>query len=141
MEKDLETNENGEIIAVEEQQLSRREFFAGLGKWSLVVIGAALGGVSLLAAEQEAEAYGGAWANRGGGGGGAWGNRAGGGGGAWGNRAGGGGAAWGNRAGGGGGAWANHGGGAAWANRSGGAAWANGATAWANHGSAWVNRW
>jgi hypothetical protein len=133
MEKDLETTKNGEIVAGEEPRLNRREFFAGLGKWSLVVIGAALGGVSLLAAEQEAEAYGrAAWANRGGGGGGA----------AWGNRAGGGGAAWSNRGGGGGAAWANHGGGGtAWANRYGGAAWANRGTAWANHGSAWVNRW
>jgi hypothetical protein len=106
MEKDLETNENGEIIAVEEQRLSRREFFAGLGKWSLVVIGAALGAGALLVSEQEAEAYGGAWANRGGGGAGAWANRAGGG------------AAWANR---GGGMWANHG--TAWANH--GSAWVN----------------
>jgi len=126
MEKDIETIEKDEIITVEEQRLSRREFFAGLGKWSLVVIGAALGAGSLLVSEQEAEAYGGAWANRGGGGGGAWANRGGGGGG---------GAAWANRGGG--------GGGAAWANRAGGggAAWANRGTAWANHGSAWVNRW
>jgi hypothetical protein len=130
MEKDLETNENGEIIAVEEQRLSRREFFAGLGKWSLVVIGAALGAGELLVSEQEAEAYGGAWANRGGGGRGAWANRGGGGGAAWANRGGGGAGAWANRA----------GGGAAWANRGGGM-WANHGTAWANHGSAWVNRW
>jgi hypothetical protein len=134
MEKDIETIEKSEIVSVEEKRLSRREFFAGLGKWSLVVIGAALGGSALLVSEQEAEAYGGAWANRGGGGGGAWANRGGGGGGA----------AWANRGGGGGGAaaWANRGGGggAAWANRGGGM-WANHGTAWANHGSAWVNRW
>jgi len=94
MEKDLFTNENGEHISGQEERLSRRQFFAGLGKWSLVVIGAALGGTALLASEQEAEAYG-AWANRGGGGG-AWANRAGGGG-AWANRGGGGGGAWVNR--------------------------------------------
>jgi hypothetical protein len=94
MEKDLETNVNGENISGQEERLSRRQFFAGLGKWSLVVIGAALGGTALLASEREAEAYG-AWANRGGGGG-AWANRAGGGG-AWANRGGGGGGAWVNR--------------------------------------------
>jgi hypothetical protein len=113
MEKDREMNENGENISGQEERLSRREFFAGLGKWSLVVIGAALGGSALLASEREAS--GAAWANRGGGGG-AWANRAGGGG-AWANHGGGGGA-WANRAGG-GGAWANRagGGGGAWVNR------------------------
>jgi hypothetical protein len=116
MEKDHETNENGENISGQEERLSRREFFAGVGKWSLVVIGAVLGGSALLASERDAGAYGGAWANRGGGGGGAWANRAGGGG-AWANHGGGGGA-WANRAGG-GGAWANRagGGGSAWVNR------------------------
>ncbi len=114
MEKDRKAEKIGEIVP-EDERMSRREFFAGLGKWSLVVIGAALGGSALLASERDAEAYGGAWANRGGGGG------------AWANRAGG------------GGAWANHGsGGGGWANRAGGGgAWANRA---GGGGTGWVNR-
>ncbi len=99
MDKDREANGMGEINSGEER-LSGREFFAGLGKWSLVVIGAALGGSALLTPERDAN--GAAWANRGGGG--AWANRGGGGGG-WANRAGG------------GGAWANRGGGGGWVNR------------------------
>ena len=88
MKNDRETNENGNVVSGEEKLLTRRDFLTGLGKWSKVVIGAAIGGGALLAAVGQAEAYGGAWANRGGGGGGAaWANRAGGGGGgAWVNR-------------------------------------------------------
>jgi len=131
MKNDRETNENGNVVSGEEKLLTRRDFLTGLGKWSKVVIAAAIGGGALLAAVGQAEAYGGAWANRGGGGGAAWANRAGGGGAAWANRAGGGASAWAN--GGGGGGWVNRygggGGGAAWANRAGGGG-----------GGAWVNR-
>ena len=92
MEKDSKANKNGEIISGEERQLSRRDFLAGLGKWSKIVIGAALVGDALMLCEWEPEAYGAAWANRGGGS-----------------------AGWVNRHG--GGAWANHGGGGGWVNR------------------------
>lgn len=123
MERDREPSENGGVVSGEEPTLSRRDFLTSLGKWSKVVIGAAIGAGALLAAEQPAEAYGSAWANRGGGGG--WANR--GGGGAWANR-------------GGGGGWVNrYGGGGAWANRGG--VWANGGAVWVNGGGSWVNRY
>jgi hypothetical protein len=79
----------------EEQLQSRRDFLIGLGRWSKIVIGAALlGGISAEAPDAEA----GAWVNRRGGyGGGAWVNNRYGGGGAWVNRRGGGGGAWVNR--------------------------------------------
>jgi hypothetical protein len=90
---------------------SRRDFLIGLGRWSKIVIGAAVFG-GLAARMSDAAA--GAWVNRRGGwvnarsGGAGWVNAASGGGGAWVNR----------RGGSGGGAWANRrGGGGAWANR------------------------
>lgn len=88
------------------EQMSRRDFLAGLKKWSKVAIGAALlsGPLSMV---KDSEA--GAWINRRGGGGGGWGNRRGGGGGAWGN---------------GRGTWAN-GSRGGWVNRRGGAGWVN----------------
>lgn len=104
--------------AVEDRQadqmlLSRRDFLAGLRKWSAAVIGVAVAGSVLLPGETASGWVNGrgAWVNGGGGG---WVNRAttwinGGGGGwynrgtAWANR----GSAWVNRAGGGGGAWVN----------------------------------
>jgi hypothetical protein len=123
MGDEIKSKESGEVGSRKAGLLGRRELLLSLGKWSKIVIGAAIGGGALLAAAREAETYGAAWANRGGGGGGAWANRGGGGGGAWANRGGG-------------------GGGAAWANRAGGsAAWANRGMAWANRGSAWVNRY
>ena len=85
-------------------RLGRRDFFAGLGKWSKVVIAAAVGG-ALVGGSRKADA--GRWLNRRLGGG-AWANRGG-----WVNRGG----AWINRRVG-GGAWANRGiGGGTWANR------------------------
>jgi hypothetical protein len=79
----------------EEDLQSRRDFLIGLGRWSKIVIGAALlGGISAEAPDAEA----GAWVNRRGGyGGGAWVNNRYGGGGAWVNHRGGGGGAWANR--------------------------------------------
>lgn len=109
MENDRESENSEKIITSEEQLLSRRNFLDGLGKWSKVVIGAAVLGGVVLNADHESHA-GAAWANRGGGGGAAWANRGGGGGAGWANR-GGGSAAWANR----GAAWANRGG--AWVNR------------------------
>jgi hypothetical protein len=94
MDKDLRSHQNEENINKEEELMDRRRFLSSLGKWSLVVIGGALGGGSLLSSDREANAA--AWANRAGGG--AWANRIGGGG-AWANR----GAGWINR----GGAWIN----------------------------------
>jgi hypothetical protein len=123
MGDDIKSKESGEVGTGEEGLLSRRELLLSLGKWSKIIIGAAIGGGALLAAAREAETYGAAWANRGGGGGGAWANRGGGGGGAWANHGGGGGGAWANRGGGGGTAWANRG------------------AAWANRGGSWVNRY
>lgn len=67
---------------------SRRAFLVGLGRWSKVVIGAAVFG-GLAAGTTQAEA---AWINRRGG---------------WINGVGGGGAGWINRRGGGGGSWIN----------------------------------
>jgi len=82
--------------------VSRRDFLAGLRKWSAAVIGVAVAGAVLLPGETASgwvnsrgppfTQVGGAWVNRattwvnGGGGGGGWVNRAGGGGGAWVNR-------------------------------------------------------
>jgi hypothetical protein len=80
----------------EEALQSRRDFLIGLGRWSKIVIGAALlGGTATEAPDAEA----GAWVNRRGGfGGGGWINNRYGGGGAWVNRRGGyGGGAWANR--------------------------------------------
>lgn len=91
-------------IMADEVIQSRRDFLIGLGRWSKIVIGAAiLGGI---AGEASDAAAGAAWVNNRGFGGGAWVN----------NRVGGG--AWVNNRVGGGGAWVNNrGGGGAWANR------------------------
>ncbi|MGA7979479.1 MAG: hypothetical protein WCA32_04535 [Chromatiaceae bacterium] len=77
-----------------EELRSRRDFLIGLGRWSKIVIGAAvLGGIAGRVSDAEAAA----WVNRRGGlGGGAWVNNRYGGGGAWVNKRGGGGA-WVNR--------------------------------------------
>lgn len=100
--------------AADEELNSRRSFLIGLGRWSKIVIGAAVFG-GLAFPESEAEAGwinrrggGGGWVNRNGGG--SWVNRRGGGygGGGWVNRhGGGGGGGWVNRHGGGGGGWIN----------------------------------
>jgi hypothetical protein len=167
MGKDRVTKEDRGVISEEERQLRHSEYLAGLGKWSKIVIGAALVGGALLAYGRVAEASGDAsvgslltasdqeaivrvasWANRHGGSSG-WINRADGGG-SWSNHGGstgwvnryGGGGVWVN--GGGGGAWVNHGGGGAWANHGGGATWANHAGGgWGNHGGGggWINRY
>ena len=129
MEEDKKAIGSQEIDSGEEKLLNRRDFLDGLGKWSKIVIGAAVFGGALLSADEEAEARG-AWANGGGRGGGGWANGGGRGGGAWAN--GGGGGGWANRAGG-GGAWVNGGGG--------GTAWVNRGAAWANHGGSWINRY
>ena len=97
--------------AVEEELNSRRSFLIGMGRWSKIVIGAAVfGGLALP--ESDAEA---GWINRRGGGGGGWVNRHGGGGGGWVNRHGGG--------------WVNRHGGGGWVNRHGGGG-----------GGSWINR-
>jgi hypothetical protein len=101
---------------IEDQRLlNRRDFLAGLRKWSAAVIGVAVVGGVLLPEEARA-----GWINGRGG----WIN---GGGGGWINR---------------GGSWINGGGGGvAWANR--GIAWANRGASWANRaggGGSWVNR-
>jgi len=95
MEEDKKAIDSQEVDSGEEKLLNRRDFLDGLGKWSKIVIGAAVFGGALLSADEEAEARG-AWANgggRGGGGrgGGAWANGGGRGGGAWANGGGGGG--------------------------------------------------
>lgn len=99
----------------EQRLLSRRDFLAGLRKWSAAVIGVAVAGAVLLPGETTS-----GWLNSRG----SWVNAHGGGG--WVNR---------------GGSWIN-GGGGGWANR--GTAWANRGSAWANRagagGGAWVNR-
>jgi hypothetical protein len=76
---------------IDKEQQSRRDFLIGLGRWSKIVIGAAvLGGISAGAPNAEAAA----WVNRRGGGGAVVAHPAG------------------------GGAWVNHrGGGGAWVNR------------------------
>ena len=130
MESNRELKNTEQAGTDEEGQLSRRDLLVSLGKWSKIVIGAAVFGSVLMKTGREAEAGTAAWANRGGGGG--WVNHGGGGGAAWGNHSGGG-AVWANHGGGGTAAWANHGGG--------GTAWVNRGAAWANHGSAWVNRY
>lgn len=81
----------------EQRLVSRRDFLAGLRKWSVAAIGAAVGGSVLLRSESTA-----AWVNRRG----SWINGPGAGG--WVNR----------RT-----TWAN--GGSAWVNRAGGGAWVN----------------
>ena len=105
MSDNINPDVNADVPADEnelEEQRSRRNFLRSLGKWSAVLIGAAVGG-SLLDTPHAAS-----WLN---GGGGAWINARGGyGGGSWVNRSGGGG----------GGAWINGGGGGgAWVNRRG----------------------
>ena len=95
----------------EQRLLSRRDFLAGLRKWSAAVIGVAVAGSVLLPGETAAGWVNGrgSWVNGHGGGG--WVNR-GGGGGSWYNR----GVAWANR----GASWANRaGGGGSWVNRRG----------------------
>jgi len=89
---DKSVNDAGCVSAsVDAAQQNRRDFLIGLGRWSKIVIGAAiLGG---LAAGQSA-VQAGAWVNRRGGGGGGWIN---GGGGGWINGRGGGGGGWINR--------------------------------------------
>lgn len=90
----------------EQRLLSRRDFLAGLRKWSAAVIGVAVAGTVLLPGEEAAGWVNsrGSWVNGPAAGG--WVNRkttwVNGGGGAWANR----GSAWANRAGG-GGAWVN----------------------------------
>lgn len=93
--------------------LARRNFLAGLGKWSAAVIGGVtMAGIFGLAGSAEAAG----WVNRRGGGGGGWVNGRGGGGGGWVNGRGGGGG-WVNGGGGGGGGWANRrGAGGGWIN-------------------------
>ncbi len=120
MEDDKKAIDSQEVDTGDDGLLNRRDFLDGLGKWSKIVIGAAVFGGALLSADEEAEARS-AWANRGGGGGG----------GGWANRGGGGGG-WVNRSGGGGG-WINGGGGGGgWINRGGG---------WINGGGSWINRY
>jgi len=104
----MKTNEESDLE--ERRMLSRRDFLAGLRKWSTAVIGVAVAGSVLLPGENASGWVNGrgAWVN-GAGGGGSWVNRSTGGGGwynrgtAWANR----GSAWVNRSGGGGGAWVN----------------------------------
>lgn len=83
----------------EQRLVSRRDFLAGLRKWSATVIGVAVGGAALLSGNEAA-----GWVNRRG----SWVNGAGGGG--WINRS---------------TTWVNGGGGGAWVNRAGGGAWVN----------------
>jgi hypothetical protein len=101
MENDLKM-EKPEDSAEEQNLVTRRDFLAGLRKWSAAVIGVAVAGAVLLPGETTS-----GWVNsRGGwinGGGGGWINRrttwvnGSGGGTGWVNRAGGGGTAWVNR--------------------------------------------
>jgi hypothetical protein len=85
MNDKLETRSEQEPPALDAEQRSRRDFLLGLGRWSKVVIGAAvLGGLAVPGNDARA----GAWVNRRGGvvrGGGAWVNGVGGGG-SWVNR-------------------------------------------------------
>lgn len=77
------------------QLVSRRDFLAGLRKWSAAAIGIAVAGAVLLPGETTSgwvNGRGGSWVNGGGGGG--WVNRSGGG---WINGHGGGGGSWVNR--------------------------------------------
>ena len=92
----LEQNEDASLSVDEQVSVSRRDFLAGLKKWSAIVIGAVVLGGALPAKETRA-----AWLNGGGGGG-------------WLNGRGGGG--WINGSGGGGG-WINNRGGGGWLNR------------------------
>lgn len=109
----FESKKDDQKQSVDAERLARRDFLAGLGKWSAVVIGAV--GGALIGGSRNADAYASRWVNRRVGGG-AWANRAYRPGGAWANR-GIAGNTWANRRVG-GGAWANrYGGGGAWANR------------------------
>lgn len=97
----------------EQNLINRRDFLAGLRKWSAAVIGIAVAGSVLLPGEPSS-----GWINSRG----SWIN---GGAGGWVNR---------------GGSWVN-GGGGGWYNR--GVAWANRGASWANRaggGGSWVNR-
>ncbi len=134
----LESNEEINMSDEEKELVSRRDFLAGLKKWSAIVIGGAILGGALPTQEARAawvNGRGGAWVNGRGGyhGGGSWVNRYGGGGGGWVNRYGGyGGGSWVNRYGGYGygGGWVNrYGGGGGWVNYRGGG------------GGSWVNRY
>jgi hypothetical protein len=114
-ELDHVPNQELERGSEEQQLLSRRDFLAGLRKWSAAVIGVAVAGSVLLPGETAASG----WVN----GRGSWVNGHGGG---WVNR---------------GGSWVNGGGGGSWYNR--GVAWANRGASWANRaggGGSWVNR-
>jgi hypothetical protein len=98
----------------DQRLVSRRDFLAGLRKWSAAVIGVAVAGAVLLPGEMAS-----GWVN----GRGSWVNGHGGG---WVNRS---------------TTWVNGGGGGAWYNR--GIAWANRGASWANRaggGGSWVNR-
>lgn len=113
-ENELDQQPEKQLEDAEQQRLlSRRDFLAGLRKWSAAVIGVAVAGSVLLPGETAA-----GWVNSRG----SWVNGHGGG---WVNRA---------------TTWVN-GGGGGWYNR--GTAWANRGSAWANRaggGGAWVNR-
>jgi hypothetical protein len=94
---DIPVTEPGDIASTgDEERQSRRDFLVGLGRWSKIVIGAAVFG-GLAASESDAQA--GAWINNRGGGGG------------WIN--------------GGGGGWINNRGGGGWINNRGGGGWIN----------------
>lgn len=87
-----ETDSDRLSSPLDEEQRGRRDFLLSLGRWSKVVIGAAMfGGLAV----RESDVQAGAWVNRRGGGGG-WVNGRGGGGG-WVNGRGGGGGSWINR--------------------------------------------
>lgn len=64
MDKDYEEKQTHESL--NEDLLSRRDFFVGLKKWSKIVIGGALVGTAMIYPATEAEA---GWLNRRGGGG------------------------------------------------------------------------
>lgn len=85
MTDQVETHDGDVAPSLDAEQRSRRDFLLGLGRWSKVVIGAAiLGGVASHGTQVQA----GVWVNRRGGwinGGGGWIN-GGGGGGSWANR-------------------------------------------------------
>ena len=80
----------GPVDEEEQRLLSRRDFLAGLRKWSAAVIGVAVAGSVLLPGKVAASGWinrRGGWINGAGGGGGGWVNRStGGGGGSWVNR-------------------------------------------------------
>jgi len=82
MTNDLETHGDGETPPLDDQQRQRRDFLLGLGRWSKVVIGAAVfGGLAVPSSAVQAgwlnrrgPVRGGGWANSYGGGG-TWVNR------------------------------------------------------------------